>query len=398
MFTSLKRVTYQVPDIDRAKQWYRTILAEEPALDSPFYVMFPVGEAALTLVPAANGSPRSDEGTVVYWGVEDIDVAYRRLLECGATSRSEISTSLNIRIAKVVDPFGNVIGITDRLSDAKKGAVESQPSESAMTVAFCRALAALDEREELRGLDYLAEIFLTEDRRRPLKDRTSREWVIQKLVTPELYGYFRARTAYLDDIFEQALRENLPQIVFLGAGYDTRSYRFRELIKETRIFELDIQPTQQRKKELLRQANVPIPAQLAFVPINFKTERIEAGLLETGFNKQKRTLFIWEGVTYYLPLEAVSDTLNAVKMNSPVGSTLCFDYMTEAVPSAYTAEPFQFWTESEKIGMFLAERGFEVTDHLGPAEIEKQYLTTVDGSVTGKTLPFFCFARIVVME
>jgi len=398
MFTSLKSVTYQVLDIDQAKRWYCEILAKEPALDSPFYVLFTIGEAALTLVPAANGSPQSDEGTVVYWGVEDIDVAYRRLLECGATSRSEISTSLNIRIAKVVDPFGNVIGITDRLSDAKKGAVESQPSESAMTVAFCRALAALDEREELRGLDYLAEIFLTEDRRRPLKDRTSREWVIQKLVTPELYGYFRARTAYLDDIFEQALRENLPQIVFLGAGYDTRSYRFRELIKETRIFELDIQPTQQRKKELLRQANVPIPAQLAFVPINFKTERIEAGLLETGFNKQKRTLFIWEGVTYYLPLEAVNDTLNAVKINSPVGSTLCFDYMTEPVPSAYTAEPFQFWIESEKIGTFLAEQGFEVTAHLGPTEIEKQYLTMADGSVADKTLPFFCFVQASVIN
>ena len=398
MFSSLKSVTYQVPDIDRAKQWYREILATEPVLDSPFYVKFVIGEAALTLVPAANGAPHLDEGTVAYWGVENIEVAYRRLLDCGATSHAEISSSLNIRIARVVDPFGNVIGLTDTLTDAKKGAVENQPSESAMTVAFCRALAALEEQAERRGPDYLAEIFLTEDRRRPLRDRTSREWVIQKLVTPELYGYFKARTVYLDDIFAQALQENLPQIVFLGAGYDSRAYRFRELIQETRIFELDIQPTQQRKKELLRQANVPIPEHVAFVPINFKTEPIGAELSKAGFDQQQRTLFIWEGVTYYLPLEAIDDTLQAIKLISPAGSIVCFDYMTAPVPSAYTAEPFQFWIAPEKIEAFLAERGYSLVDHLLPEEIEQNYLTLADGSVTGKTLPFFCFARSVVME
>lgn len=396
MFTSLKRVTYPVPDIDRARQWYCEILEKEPVLDSPFYVKFLIGEAALTLVPAANGTPHPDEGTVAYWGVEDIVVAYRRLLECGATSRAEISTSLNIRVAKVADPFGNVIGLTDTLSDAKKGAVESQPSESAMTVAFCRALAALDEQEERRGPDYLAEIFLTEDRRRPLRDQTSREWVIEKLVTPELYGYFKARTVYLDDIFEQALWDNLPQIVFLGAGYDTRAYRFKELIQETRIFELDIEPTQRRKKELLRQAAVPIPEQLSFVPINFKTESIEARLLEAGYDKQRKTLFIWEGVSYYLSLEAVNDTLNAIKLIAPAGSTLCFDYMSAPVPSAYAAEPFQFWIAPGKIEVFLAERSYSLEAHHTPEDIVRNYLSLPDGSVVGTTLPFFCFVQASV--
>ena len=151
MFNSLKNVTYPVPDIDRARQWYREILDREPVLDSPFYVKFLVGEAALTLVPAANGRPHPDGGTVAYWGVADIEVAYRRLLDCGATSQAEISTSLNIRVARVVDPFGNVIGLIDTLTDAKKGAVENQPSESALTVAFCRALATLEEQPERRG-------------------------------------------------------------------------------------------------------------------------------------------------------------------------------------------------------------------------------------------------------
>lgn len=398
MFTSLKRVVYQVADINQARQWYCTVLENEPVWDSPFYVMFAIGDAVLTLVPSGNGSTQSDERVVAYWGVDDIEAAYQRLLECGATARTEISTVLNIRIAKVVDPFGNVIGITDKPADAKKQSVENRPSQSAMTVAFCRALAATAERAELRGPDYLAEIFLTEDSQRALKDQTSREWVIQKLVTPELYGYFRARTAYLDDAFAQTLRENWPQIVFLGAGYDTRSYRFKELIQDTRIYELDIQPTQQRKRELLKQAQVPIPEQVTFVPVNFNADKIEAVLSTAGFDKNKRTLFIWEGVTYYLPAEAVSMTLDSVKLSSPPGSSLCFDYMTAPVPSTYNAEPFQFWIKPEKIEPYLNERGYTIIEHLAPEDIERKYLVLNDGSSAGKTLPFFRFVQALVRE
>ena len=147
---------------------------------------------------------------------------------------------------------------------------------------------------------------------------------------------------------------------------------------------------------MLQQANVPIPEQLTFVPINFKTEPIETGLLDADFDKQRTTLFIWEGVTYYLPLEAVNETLNAVKLNAPAGSTICFDYMTEAVPSAYAAEPFQFWIAPEMIEAFLAERGYSLEEHLTAEDIVRKYLTFPDGSVAGKTLPFFYFVQASV--
>ena len=71
--------------------------------------------------------------------------------------------------------------------------------------------------------------------------------------------------------------------------------------------------------------------------------------------------------------------------------------MSAPVPSAYTAEPFQFWIAPDKLEAFLVERGYSLVDDLLPEEIEKKYLTLGDGSMTGKTLPFFCFARSVVM-
>jgi hypothetical protein len=65
--------------------------------------------------------------------------------------------------------------------------VEHRPSETAIGAAAMRFLAATDEREEIKGPDYLAEIFLTEDRKVPLKDPAMREWVIKNRVPPGMY-------------------------------------------------------------------------------------------------------------------------------------------------------------------------------------------------------------------
>ncbi|EGW39309.1 SAM-dependent methyltransferase [Desulfosporosinus sp. OT] len=398
MFQSVKTVTYQVSDIEKAKDWYCKILNKEPAFNSPFAVIFVIDDSVLMLAPTSNPLSGSDERIVAYWGVENIDVVYQKLLELGATPHTEINTVADTKSAKVVDPFGNILGITSKVLAAKDRSVENQPSETANGVTFCRALAARDEREEFRGPDYLAEIFLTEDGKRPLKDRASREWVINNLITPERYGYLIARTAYIDDIFKQSLRENIPQIVFLGAGYDTRSYRLKELIKETRIFELDIQTTQQRKKEKLNQSNISIPEQLTFVSINFKSDVLEKVLFKAGFDKNKKALFIWEGVMYYLPAEAVNNTLKFVKLNSPVGSTICFDYLTAERQSVNAGEPFLFWIEEERIESFLSERGYKIMERLTSKDMESKYLSVRNGSVVGKVIPHFSFVHASVLE
>jgi hypothetical protein len=51
MFKAPQRVVYQVADLAKAKEWYRTVLEREPAVDMPFFVGFAVGEAMLCLVP-----------------------------------------------------------------------------------------------------------------------------------------------------------------------------------------------------------------------------------------------------------------------------------------------------------------------------------------------------------
>ena len=280
-----------------------------------------------------------------------------------------------------------------------KRSVENQPSETAMGAATLRALATLEEREEIRGQDYLAEIFLTEEHKSPLKDPAIREWVMKNRIAPGMYEFMIARTAFFDHVVEQALLENIPQIVFLGAGYDSRSYRFKDIIKDTRIFELDIQPTQQRKKELLYQASISIPDQLIFVSFNFKTDNIGGILNRAGFNRNQKTLFVWEGVTYYLSAEVIDDTLSVITSNSPAGSLICFDYASHSpdrlndeglkkmrgmMRSNYPGEPTQFGIKDGEIKSILSSRGYNIIEHLNSTEMERKYLNFHDGSSEGK--------------
>jgi methyltransferase (TIGR00027 family) len=292
--------------------------------------------------------------------------------------------------------------------------LENQPSVSALNVAICRAVAAHEPREEIRGPDYLAEVFLAEDARKSLSDQAAHPLIIKKLsaFSPGAYEYFMARTAYLDAVVEQALRDNIPQLVFLGAGYDTRAYRFSALIQDTRIFELDSRVTQQHKRSLLDQAHVAIPPQLAFLTIDFTRDSMADVLSEAGYARDKKALFIWEGVTYYLPPQAVDDTLRFVRLNSPAGSLICFDYMVsvsemanrfgakqarDAMQSMYTAEPLQFDLEQRQVVSFLSERGFRVIDHLTAEQLQKRYLTLRDGSPAGQVLDLFGLVQAAVV-
>jgi methyltransferase (TIGR00027 family) len=300
--------------------------------------------------------------------------------------------------------------------DSEKESMGGQPSLSALNVARCRAVAAHDPREAIRGPDTLAEVFLGEEAQQSLINPAVHALILQKLAaaSPGGYEYFIARTAYLDEVVERALREDIPQIVFLGAGYDTRAFRFADLIQGTQIFELDIPATQAHKRGLLAEAGVAAPAGLTYVPIDFNRESLPEKLAEAGYAADEKTLFIWEGVSYYLPAQTVDGVLRFVREGSAAGSVLCLDYMLtpgedeasrfgatqsrEAMRAMYTDEPLFFDLAPEAVESFFAARGFTVAEHLSTAVLEARYLTLPDGTLAGRMLDLFGLAQVVVEE
>ena len=396
MFKAPKRITYFVTDLEKAKQWYRNILEMQPVFDSPFAVSFKIGSCLLTLAKSKTSPTGTSDRMEIYWETDDIEAAYQKLMESGAQSHTPVTRAANFRIARVIDPFGITIGLTGDLLSEEEGTVDKQPSDTAMSAAFCRALAAHESRDEIKGPDDLAEIFITNEAKKILQDEKSIKWAIGNLVTSPLYGYFIARTAFIDAIFLNACKEKIPQIVFLGAGYDTRSYRFIDQLGSTKIFELDIHTTQQRKIELLDKNNINIPNSLFFLSIDFKSESIGDVLTRAGFDPEKKTLFIWEGVTYYLSRENVEKTLDFLSRYGADGSILCFDYMTEERQSIRASEPFLFWITPNELAEMLAQYGMSILDHVVSDEMQQRYLTLDDGSPAEEVLSFIYLVNATI--
>lgn len=409
MLKGLKRVVYQVPDITKAKQWYQEIIGKDPVFDAPFAVVFSIEGFELVLAPHVSAKAGNVDNVIAYWGVDDVEFAYKRFKELGATHHSEINTVNGTRVASVVDPFGNILGIKGTEADKSKASIEHRPSDSAQMVACIRALAAMDEREAIRCKDYLAEKFITAEQRNSLQSPAIKGWLMQN--PPGMYQYMIARTAFFDKVVADALQEGVPQLVFLGAGYDSRPYRFRHLMRDTRIFELDALPTQQRKRAILEKADIPVPSQVTFVPVNFHTEDLKEVLAKAGYTEDKKTLFIWEGVTFYLATESVDSTLRFIRNNSQPGSAVCFDCTTasqdgpagygvkelrESMRVSFPGETAQFSSENGQMDSFLSERGFSLTEYLTVHDMEKKYLTLPDGTSAGRVTEMFNFVRAEV--
>jgi len=175
----------------------------------------------------------------------------------------------------------------------------------------------------------------------------------------------------------------------MGAGYDTRALRFRDQLGKTRVFELDSSATQNRKIEILRREGIAIPPELCFIPVNFKTDDVGRELEKAGYERKQRSLFICEGVLYYLTSEAVDALFRTVRDQSPEGSAFCFDYMTEKLHSVNPGEPLLSWIE-EDIVSFLEKRGFRQIEHLDSNRMAQRYLTLSDGTVAAKPVSRLC--------
>ncbi|MGH9347706.1 MAG: VOC family protein [Vicinamibacterales bacterium] len=111
MFLGLRTVIYHAPDLAKAKAWYAAAFGVAPYFDEPFYVGFEIGGFELGLNPDVS-DVQAGNNAVAYWGVANIEEAYEHLLDRGAKpDQPAKDVGGDIKVATVVDPFGNVIGL-----------------------------------------------------------------------------------------------------------------------------------------------------------------------------------------------------------------------------------------------------------------------------------------------
>jgi len=113
-FLGLRTAKYTVPDLAKAKAWYADVLGFPPYFDEPYYVGFNVGGFELGLVPEDGVAAQRAEAGVAYWGVENAEESYARLISLGATPEEALQdVGGGIKIGAVHDPFGNVLGVIE---------------------------------------------------------------------------------------------------------------------------------------------------------------------------------------------------------------------------------------------------------------------------------------------
>jgi len=113
-FHGLRTVVYTVDDLTGARDWYAEVLGTDPYFDEPFYVGFNVGGYELGLQPSEENRTPGVGGTNAYWGVDDADAAWDRLVDHGASPRDSVQDiGDGVKLETVVDPFGNVLGVIE---------------------------------------------------------------------------------------------------------------------------------------------------------------------------------------------------------------------------------------------------------------------------------------------
>jgi methyltransferase (TIGR00027 family) len=204
---------------------------------------------------------------------------------------------------------------------------------------------------------------------------------------PGTSGFLAARTRYIDDYLQACLDSGIDQLVILGAGLDSRAYRFEQLRGGAKVFEVDHPATQQEKCRKVRKIFGELPRHVTFVPIDFNEESLEK-LFDFGYDRQCKSLFIWEGVTYYLTAEAVDSTLEFVRGNSGNGSSIIFDYVyVSALTAAHkrgeiarmqrygrvTGEQLTFGLAEGKVEEFLIQRGYTQITNVTGEDLRRAY-------------------------
>jgi hypothetical protein len=64
------------------------------------------------------------------------------------------------------------------------------------------------------------------------------------------------------------------QVVILGAGFDSRAYRFRQALKQVKVFGVDFGPTQEYKRRRVIDVLGPPPMNVTDVPVDFSRGKL----------------------------------------------------------------------------------------------------------------------------
>ena len=273
---------------------------------------------------------------------------------------------------------------------------EQQSSRSAEGVALVRAIEAQRPEGEQICYDPYARALINGGVSFTLSKLVIDSGIYERMA-PGAVAFITIRERYIDDFLKAGLSEGLDQVVILGAGFDTRAYRIAG-IEKARVFEIDHPATQAVKLKRLKKVIDPLPGHVTFIPVDFNTQTLGERLQSSNYDEQGKTLFIWQGVTYFLTPEGVDNTLAFIANHSGPGSAVIFGYFYNEIlrdksrryvktmyrAARMTGEGYLFGIDEGQIEPFLTRRGFRDIRNATLEDLGRLYFT---GPNAGRVVP-----------
>jgi methyltransferase (TIGR00027 family) len=215
----------------------------------------------------------------------------------------------------------------------------------------------------------------------------------QALETPSsrrMRLFIAIRARFAEDTLANAWQRGVRQLLVLGAGVDTYSYR-RDKASALRVFEIDRRETMRPEPARARD-----PLEVTYVPVDVEEPTCAEVLAAAGFNPNERTLITWLGVVPYLTEDAFWTALKSFAA-FPGGAELVFDYSNppqmlaperhrDGVPAVDAGAGVDHGLshfDTDELHERLRAIGFVHVNDLGPVGIAQRYLPDVTAHVAG---------------
>ncbi|AJZ84190.1 class I SAM-dependent methyltransferase [Streptomyces sp. AgN23] len=231
--------------------------------------------------------------------------------------------------------------------------VEGGVGLTALMVAAARAIET--HRHDSLARDVFAEHFV-------LAAPASAGWPVRMQQVPAgdadpLWGrfarYFGLRTRVLDDFLLRSVRAETGgarQVVLLGAGLDTRAFRL-DWPSGCVIFEIDREGVLAFKHQVLDGLSATPKAARVPIPIDLRADWVGA-LTDAGFDRAAPSVWLAEGLLFYLPGASERYLIDTVDLLSTGGSALAFEVKLEKDLLAYRDSPL-YTSTRDQIGIDL---------------------------------------------
>jgi methyltransferase (TIGR00027 family) len=215
------------------------------------------------------------------------------------------------------------------------------------------------------------------------------------------------RTRFIDQFVADAAAAGIRQTVILASGLDARGYRL-SWPSDMTVFEIDQPQVIEFKTVTLAELSAKPTVDLRAVPIDLRDEW-PAALRQAGFDPQRPTAWIAEGLLAFLPPEAQDRLLDNITTLSADGSRLVAEIFLNSPNSLqimHTAaqkwyehgldahiDDLWYGGERHDVAAYLSEHGWRTTRTLA-AELLTDAGLPVPRRDDGEAENYYCTATL----